>query len=375
MNRKYLFILGRNPELSTAELESFFRKNNADFRKIELINNGLLIELSSMPKKGIIEKLGGTISIGEVIAEGNLKEIVQELDKINLQNSKSNKLNYTVYNFESEIFEEIKEYLKKRFKEEKLKATEKKLTGSIKMQSGIHAGKASSNLIDEQFFAFKNCFGRIIESSDYKKIEERDMKKPERRNELAISPRLAKILINLSETKENETLLDPFCGIGVILEEALLQRIKVIGIDKDKSAIEGARKNLKWFKFDKRNYRLINEDSSQIKLNEKISGIAAEPDFGRLIKSPLAEEESRKILLSFEKLMAQVLNNLKRNITKGEKRIAFTAPLILTKNKKRIECDYKKISKSTGLGISKGFPINEFRESQIVGRSIIVMEA
>ena len=50
--------------------------------------------------------------------------------------------------------------------------------------------------------------------------------------------RLAKILINLSEVKDEEILLDPFCGIGVILEEALLQNINVIGIDKDKKAVD-----------------------------------------------------------------------------------------------------------------------------------------
>jgi hypothetical protein len=37
------------------------------------------------------------------------------------------------------------------------------------------------------------------------------MQKPIRREELAISPRLAKILINLSGAKKNNLLLDPFC--------------------------------------------------------------------------------------------------------------------------------------------------------------------
>ena len=41
---KYLFILGRNIELSIAEVKAFFRKNNLDFKQIGLFDNGLLVE-------------------------------------------------------------------------------------------------------------------------------------------------------------------------------------------------------------------------------------------------------------------------------------------------------------------------------------------
>ena len=67
-------------------------------------------------------------------------------------------------------------------------------------------------------------------------VKNRDMNKPVRREALAISPRLSKILINLSEAKPHDKLLDPFCGIGGILAEALIKRINVHGIDKDKMA-------------------------------------------------------------------------------------------------------------------------------------------
>ena len=37
---KYLFILGRNIELSIAEVRAFFRKNNIDFKQLDLLIMG-----------------------------------------------------------------------------------------------------------------------------------------------------------------------------------------------------------------------------------------------------------------------------------------------------------------------------------------------
>ncbi len=365
---KYLFILGRNPELSAAEIESFLEKENFNFKIISKISNGLLAETDRKLTEKTIDRLGGIISIGEVLAEGEPEKIINQLDRQELYSGKSNKLNYTLADFNSRNFENIQDYLKIRFKKEELKATEKKLTGRIKLQTGKYAPKVSSNLINEQYFIFEDKFGRITETANPEETEKRDMGKPVRRSELSISPRLAKILINLSQIKKNEVLLDPFCGIGVILQEALLQNIKVIGIDKDKNAISNARLNMNWFNFNKNDYKLINEDSS--KINIKADAIATEPQLGELQKKIPSQEKTKEIISDFENLMIITLNNLKKGV-KG--RIVFTAPLIQTGNK-RISCDFKRISMKTRLKIAEGFPINEFRENSIVGRSIVVVK-
>jgi tRNA G10 N-methylase Trm11 len=365
---KYLFILGRNVELSIAELKAFFEKERIHYNIISKISNGIIIDFEK-PLKNIVEKLGGIISIGEVIAEGTPEKISKELDKHDLYEGKSNKLNYVVFNFHGKHTVDILIYLKERFRNEKLKATEKKLTGNLKLQTGEVVSSLSSRLVQEQYFVFEDMFGRIIENCDYEKIEKRDMQKPVRREALSISPRLAKILINLSQVKENEILLDPFCGIGTILQESLLQNIQVIGVDKDKSAVENAKINLEWFKFPKSDYILINEDSSKVKVRD-VKGIATEPDLGELQKRIPSEQKAKEILAGFELLMIKVLNNLNPKI---HGRIAFTAPLVNT-GKNKIACDFEKIASKTGLKIVKGFPISEFREDSIVGRSILVME-
>jgi tRNA G10 N-methylase Trm11 len=366
---KYLFILGRNIDLSVEEIKSFFEREKINFKIISKISNGILIETEKKLSGGIVNNLGGVISVGEILAEGDMEKISRELNCKTLYYGNSNKLNYVVLDFDGKNFQDISLYLKNKFREEKLKATEKKPTGRIKLQSGKEISKVSSNLVNEQYFVFCNSFGRIIEKSDYEKIEKRDMGKPVRRNELSISPRLAKILINLSQVKEGETLLDPFCGVGTILQEALLQSIKVIGIDKDKEAIKNARLNLKWFNFNEKDYSLINGDSSKLNA-QKVQAVATEPDLGELQKTMPSQKKAREIINSFEKLIISVIKNLKKNVSG---RIVFTAPLILSE-KKRISCNFEKISSETGMKIVKRFPINEFRENSIVGRSIVVMQ-
>lgn len=368
-----LFILGRNPPLSLEEIKSYFARENNKILSQTLDQNALFLELEK-PIGKIIDKFGGVISIGEVLEQGSLNNIIKVLDKKMIYFGESNKLVYVIWNFtEDNSYNQISDYLKQRFRSEKLKATEKNLTGTLKLQSGEEVKNVSSNLIDEEFFIFgdkKNLyFGKITQKSDYESIEKRDMQKPVRREALSISPRLAKIMINLSQVRENEALVDPFCGIGVVLQEALLQNIKVIGIDRDKSAIEGARKNFAWFKFSLNNYQLINSNSSREKI-KNANGLATEPDFGEILKKLPTKDQANKTLRNFENLMISVINNLKSQISG---KIVFTAPLIKTMDG-RISCNSQKISQMTGLKLANGFPIDEFREEQIVGRQIVVLE-
>ncbi len=363
---KYLFILGRNPELSKLELKEFFK---GKIKSSEEKDTALILDLEYLEKDSL-KKLGGIIRIGKILLETSEKNLEKDLEKIEIYSEKSNKLTYTLWEYSS-YSEELKEYLKNRLKSEKIKANYKGLNREIKMQENF-LRIPSSKTLNKEYFLFsskdKEYFGEITEFPNSEEIEKRDIEKPVRREELAISPRLSKIMINLANLKEGETLIDPFCGIGVILSEALLQKIKVIGIDKDKSAIQGAEKNLKWFKFKKDNYLLFNSDSTKIKI-PKGDSIVTEPDLGETFKKIPTKEKAKKIIKEFEALIEKTINNLKENT---ENRIVFTSPYIRI-GKKRISCDIEKICKNTRTKLI--FPgIPEYRENQIVGRKIYVLE-
>lgn len=367
---KYLFILGRNPKLSIAEVFSYLEKEGINLNDYSVRGNALLVDVSESIEGGAIEVFGGVVAIGVILSSGGLREMLSELDSQELYMGSSNKLNYVVWDFADFGIEEVKEYLKKRFKNEKLKATEKKLSGKIKLQEGSEIENIASKLVDEQYFLFgehEYSFGKIIQKCDYEELEKRDMKKPVRREKLSISPRLAKIMINLSQAEKR--ILDPFCGIGVVLQEGLLQELEVIGIDKDSKAVSGARENLGWFGFNKEKYKLHVDDSSKVRITS-VDAIVTEPDLGETLKKIPTKEKARKQLVGYEKLMINVISNLKGKVSG---RIVFTAPYIRTV-KGRIGCNIERILEKTSLKLVKGFPIEEYRKNQIVGREIYVLE-
>jgi len=372
---KYFFILGRNPELSLMEIFSYARREGNSVLNCIQNKNSAIIEFSNPLQENAISRLGGVISIGQIMCSGKLDEILQQLEKQEIYFQKKSNFSYVLLNFANESsLTKISEYLKKRFKSERLKASEKKARREMNLQEGETTfGVYSGSRIDEQYFLFSHdselYFGRITEKCDYAEIEKRDMKKPVRREELSISPRLAKIMINFSEVKENQSLLDPFCGIGVILQEALLQNINVRGVDNDSNAISGAKQNLEWFGFSMEKFSLIVGDSKRISLKQS-EVLVTEPDFGEILKKVPSLEKANQMQRAFEKLMISVLNNTKKQINT---RIVFTAPLIKT-GKKRLSCNIDDILMKTRLKLVKGFPIKEFRHSQIVGREIYVLE-
>ncbi len=368
---KYLFILGRNIELSKAEVLSYFKKEGNPILKNSLKNNGLLIEIKNFINPKIIDYFGGVLAIGEIIVEGKFNELSGKLDKEMIYMGEKNKLNYVIWNF-SDNYEFIQNYLKNRFKEEKLKSTEKHLTGSIKMQDGEKFEIPSSKLLNEEYFLFGKedfeYFGKIISHCDYESLEKRDMEKPVRRESLAIAPRLAKIMINLAGLKKEDKLLDPFCGVGTILQEGLLQGMTAVGVDRDEKAIKGAKENMKWFEFSQEDYELIAFDSTKVNIPE-VSGVATEPDLGEILKKIPTKSKAEKTMKDFEKLIIQVINNIKENV---QGKIVFTSPYIRI-GKKRLACDIENILERTGYKlVEKGIP--EFRENQVVGRMIWVLE-
>ncbi len=359
---KYLFILGRNIPLSLLEVKSFLKKTGNNILEEKLIKNGLLLDLSDTLDAGSVDLLGGTIGIGLVLC--NIKDV----DKKEIYFGTKNNFNYALWDF-SQHTQLVSEYLKRRFRNEELRAVEKQFGGIMKTQDKEIIRKPTSTLIHEEYFAFEDMFGRVVQKCNYKELEKRDMEKPVRREELSISPRLAKIMINLSGIKEDEILLDCFCGVGVIMMESLNLGIKATGIDRDIDAIEGARANLSWMNALSSNYKLIVGDSSKIKISP-VNAMVSEPDFGDVLRKNPDKKEAEKIIRKFENLMISVLNNLKMSILG---KIVFTSPLIDT-GRERVGCDYSRICLKTGLKIEDGFPIWDFREGQIVGREIIVMK-
>ncbi len=280
----------------------------------------------------------------------------------------SDKFNYSVTgNINDEIFSE-------KFKEEGRKAMIKRGRKKIDLQKGktVLVPRA-----DVEFYAQQVgdiiYYGVFEEDYSYHEIKQRDMKKPVRRESLAISPRLAKIMINLSKVQEGGLMLDAFCGVGGILQEGILRGINVYGIDKDRQAIDAARKNLKWIENrynTEASWKLQAMDSRKAP-NMKVDAIVSEPALGELVKKKPTDAKAKDMIASFEKLIISVLKRLVQ-IKKPHARIVLTMPRI-----RQFGVDLKKVSKLTGLKVVNigdiPSPIEEVRDGQFVGRDIVVL--
>ena len=97
---------------------------------------------------------------------------------------------------------------------------------------------------------------------------------------ISLDPKLARALVNLSEVGRDEVLLDPFCGTGGILLEAVLIGARVIGSDISRKMIEGCRKNLEYFGINK--YELYQCDVGDVsKFVENVDAVVTDFPYGR----------------------------------------------------------------------------------------------
>ena len=77
-------------------------------------------------------------------------------------------------------------------------------------------------------------------------FKERSTERPYVTSGISLSSRLARLLVNIAGVSKGQVLLDPFCGSGTILGEALLKGVDCIGVDRNHGSVERTKKNLAW---------------------------------------------------------------------------------------------------------------------------------
>ena len=358
---KTFFILGRNPELSRHEVIEFLKARNREFTETFFEENFLVLETPA-DEKFNIQEFGGVMWLGEITTEGTTEDLAKDIEKNEI--IPADKFSYAVFGNQDE------QIIKDKFKERKKKAMLKHGRQQIKFQDG-----SKHELPNADFYIFYHehkgtvYFGIATQDYDDKGVKKRDMQKPVRRESLAISPRLSKILINLSGAKPRDLLLDPFCGIGGILQEALIKKMNVHGIDKDKEATEGAKQNLKWLTSEYKitnNFTIENNDSRKTP-DLQFAAIATETPLGKVLRKKPDDNEAQNIIQNFEAYIIPILRRLKA-VKKPKAKIAITFPAIRT-----FHADAEKIADKCNLKIYIK-PILESRPDQFISRDILVLE-
>ena len=130
-----------------------------------------------------------------------------------------------------------------------------------------------------------------------------------------LMPRMARALVNISQAKEGDLLLDPFSGTGGILVEACLVGIRCVGVDVQKKLVRGAKVNLEGL-----DCTLIAGDARRLPFRDcSIDNAVLDTPYGR---SALIRAESK------EELLDNGLAELHRVLKPGRRTVVVADRLI-----------------------------------------------
>ncbi len=403
----YAFILGRTPELSLAELGTFFGE------KMEVMKNKTAAIVDAPLPAGFatpqafLNRLGGTTEIMEVVQRGVL---VRDLDAaLEMILKKQCGLRDSKCSFALSLVPEVKgskmlRYLLPKIKKS-LRAADiaanfmnknfENVSAVLAVKQHLVSRGTNISMIDEG--EGKVTIGYSVALQDFESYSKRDYDKPFRdANVGMLPPKLAQMMINMAGSGVTGaagtplTVIDPFCGTGTILIEALLMGYSARGADKDSRMAAGAGKNITWLR---EHFKVPTEVISQIAtasatsvqpsdLGACVSGasplvVVTEPYLGAPLTTYPSDPFLEKMKQELATLYLGFFKNLARWVPKGTP-IVFLMPAWNKSKTERTRLSTGLIDKIEALGYSisafapsKATSLFYDRPGQIVAREII----
>ncbi len=393
---KYIAVLGRLPKISLAEIQAIYDSN------AKLIGPELAVFETN--KTVSIARLGGSIKLGQIFS-GNFRELAEVINskkpegKITIGVS-SYALNSNHKNKKSAV-----ENLVRR-KAMELKSLLKKLGRNVRVVEAkgpeISSATAFHNNLGEKpgaeeviLVGLETYLSLGVQNID--KYRERDQMRPARDAKVGmLPPKLAQILINLGgKIDESKKVLDPFCGTGVVLQEALILGQPVIGSDLNPRMVEYTQKNLDWLLEKKARFFQIKPELIEQKnqfLNSIYTGdatdfawpkaseiglVACECFLGSPMSKPPVEIKLKDEKQNCKRIILGFLKNLAKQI-EDDTPVVIAVPAWL-----REDGHYSRLSiideiTDMGYNLAKFQGLSQsdmiyYREGQIVAREIIVL--
>jgi len=379
----YFFILGSHPLISQAEIQALFPQDKGEI----LVNHVFLLTTDQeIDAQKLIRQLGGTIKIG--VIDGELKDfrklgVLERIKKIINPITKdtvgkfnfgfSDYANSGKINF-SELGMEIKKYLKLQGINCRWVVSREKILSSVVVEQN----KLISHGAEIVFITKSKqiIVGHTLAVQPFKELSYRDYGRPQR-DDLSgmLPPKLAQIMINLSRILKDNVILDPFCGSGTIITEAMLMGYQnIIGSDVSEKAVIDTNNNIKWIKekFKTNNKKIETYKLSATELTKKIKphtigAIITEPYLG----PQRGYQDINKTIIELEKLYSQSIGEFKK-VLKPQGTIVMIWPMFLTRNNNKQT--YLKINPNiTGFKRNKE-PLVYGRPGQKVWREIVILK-
>lgn len=303
--------------LSLLELETYLKSQAIRYKIISKDDTVVVMDADFNCSK-VIKELGGIVKIAKVIKDFEYK-------------GKSNKIKCAISNYTDEDVSDLRKDLKEYFKKEGLTVTWKK---SHRKQGHLDPSELKDVL---EIVVYGEYIGQTLAVFDPKEHIKRDLHRPVKRPLHSISIRLAKILLNLTESKKGR-ILDPFCGIGTILGEGMLLGHEMYGIDSNKTCIDGSKKNLNWLMKSYHitgSFKLFLGDATKMsQYVKKVDYVVTEPYMGPFLKKLPTEQEAKKTIIQLEPMYNQLLLELKKLRVK---KAVIIVPVFLCRSKRKLK--------------------------------------
>lgn len=286
----HLFFFGRSPELSLTELSVFVPGCTPVFPGIvEASSVDFSINGVSLTPKAFIAELGGIVRIAEVI--GRVADVTSEtLASLIAPYAVNGKVVFGVA-----VYPDVPGSMA-GFSAEIKKALEAKDVRSRYVERQPGDGIPSVAVEKEQCVEIsviregdRFLVARTVAVQAFEAWSRRDYGRPYADSKAGmLPPKASRMAVNiaLGATAKGKTLLDPFCGMGTVLGEAVIRGAIAMGSDTDEKAVEKAKRNLVWLRSfypDALPVTLFTADATHISENvaeHSIDAIVTEPFMG-----------------------------------------------------------------------------------------------
>ncbi|MBX4197287.1 hypothetical protein KW801_01875 [Candidatus Saccharibacteria bacterium] len=393
---KSVCILGRQPALGLAELESIYGAEH-----VRPLDGAALLDV---PAEDInFKRLGGTIKTARILTEvpttdwqnlanylvEKVPPYVKDMDigKFTLGLSLYG-LNIPLKQIEACLLE-IKKQVRQSGRPVRIVPNKAPSLNSAQVLHNKLTYKGAWELLfikDGQ----RTLLAQTLFVQDIDAYAARDQARPARDARVGmLPPKLAQIILNLAlgqmadglEDKTKLRLLDPFCGSGVILQEALLAGYSVLGTDIEPKMVDYTKRNLQWL-FEKQtnlegNVVVEVADATSYKW-PGFSTVASEVFLGRPLNSLPPPDKLKQIISDANLITKKFLKNLAPQLKPGRS-LCLAVPAWRKSNGQLIHLPL--IDQLTDMGYNysdlkyvRREELIYFRENQVVARQLLRLE-
>lgn len=326
----HIAILGRQPAIGIAELErlysdvSWFSDTSAVFKADSFD----------------IQRVGGTVKAGRVVAElprGDWRQASMKLVHAYTQAwaGRDGKitLGISAYGFDASSRDVQKTgiILKSKLKEKNVSLRLIPNDEPVLGTATSHHNKLGLADNKVELLVVKGRSGKIIiaESTGTQNITalaRRDQERPARDAFVGmLPPKLAQIMINLSGIRadaavDTPRVLDPFCGTGVVLQEAALLGYAVYGTDLADKMVDYSRRNLEWLvaKYGvAADYDVDQGDAMNAMWSQPIDVVVCETYLGQPFSAPPSASKLAEVRKNCDWIITEFLKNIGSQIAPG----------------------------------------------------------